>query len=340
MILVENRQLIFSNREEYLGTAYDNQSASRVFRIPRINYDGIDLAPLKFWIDMVYMDDGSEDTQRLDPVIEEDALFLTWTIGEITMSHRGTIKINLRARDSQGVVRWSSFQAVVYSEDTASPPEISGGGLSELERLEESIEANRKAFAAEEEKRQTAETGRVAAEAEREAAETSRQQGFTSTMQEFEETKDELRGFAVKAESYAHGGTGSRKGEDADNAEYYSAVAKTEADRASQQAELLEQYAVVMAPEFYFNADDGCLYEKGGFGVEFYVNEGTLYVRLTAGGGGGGGSGGGAALPAGGAPGDVLTKKTASYGDTYWAEDSQNMTEMTEEELNQLLEGE
>jgi len=49
-------------------------------------------------------------------------------------------------------------------------------------------------------------------------------------------SKNSAAASATLAQSYARGGTGTRTGEDNDNAKHYSEVAKAEADRASQAA--------------------------------------------------------------------------------------------------------
>lgn len=56
---------------------------------------------------------------------------------------------------------------------------------------------------------------------------------------------------AILAESYAHGGTGTRTGEDTDNAKYYSEIAEQEADRAHRIA--IEDYT---AEDFPLSSTD------------------------------------------------------------------------------------
>lgn len=63
-----------------------------------------------------------------------------------------------------------------------------------------------------------------------EAAETAAKEAATETAAKIEAA---MRGYTDEAESYAHGGTGTRTGEDTDNAEYWASVAMQQADRAS-----------------------------------------------------------------------------------------------------------
>lgn len=179
MIIVKNRQLLFSNREQYIGTSYDSQSTTREFVLDRINEDGTDLASLNFHIDMYYYDTGTTDSDVLTKVVREDKVILSWVISSVTVSHTGTIRANLRAYDTSGLVKWSSYQNLFYVEDTDSPIDPPEGALSELERYERLIDG----VLASEAERVEAETGREEAEAERVLAEGLRQQTFETNEQ-------------------------------------------------------------------------------------------------------------------------------------------------------------
>ena len=80
MILVKNRELLFSNREQYIGTPYDNNSETRLFAIDRLQMGGVDIADLSFRLDLKYAKTNTSDTSLLDKQITDDKGDLTWTI--------------------------------------------------------------------------------------------------------------------------------------------------------------------------------------------------------------------------------------------------------------------
>lgn len=87
---------------------------------------------------------------------------------------------------------------------------------------------------------------------------------------------------ATLSESWTHGGTGTRPGEDTDNSEYYSKQSKTQADRAKDEADRASQYSQITAPDFYLDVETGALYKKGGTGVDFAVADAILYWKIVA----------------------------------------------------------
>ena len=54
MIYVLDRQLTFPNREQYIGTTYDDQAEIRTFSIDRVAGNGVDLAGLTYKLDLKY----------------------------------------------------------------------------------------------------------------------------------------------------------------------------------------------------------------------------------------------------------------------------------------------
>lgn len=72
--------------------------------------------------------------------------------------------------------------------------------------------------------------------------------------------------YNTAAESWAHGQTGARPGEETDNSKYYSEIAKQEAEKA-------ESYATITFPGFFMDFMDGHLYCDQGKNVEFFVDE-------------------------------------------------------------------
>lgn len=97
-----------------------------------------------------------------------------------------------------------------------------------------------------------------------------------------EVAKQEADASASLAESWAHGNTGARPEENTDNASYWSQQSKTDADRAKEEADRASQYSQIIAPGFYFDIDTATLYMKGGAGVDFIVDNATLYWKIIA----------------------------------------------------------
>lgn len=97
-----------------------------------------------------------------------------------------------------------------------------------------------------------------------------------SERQAAEAAKEGADQAAVLAKSWATGGTSTRTGEDGDNSRYYSELSKSEADRATTEADRASQYASIVAPGFYVNLDTMELYMKAGVGVDFLVVDGNI----------------------------------------------------------------
>lgn len=108
-----------------------------------------------------------------------------------------------------------------------------------------------------------------------------------ATYEAFEKDMEEIRTILVEskdiqkaiekwyklAESYAHGGTGEREGEDSDNAKYYYEQSKMYSDAAENAIELSK-------PNFIVDLETGhLLYEGGRF--DFEVENGHLLWGMT-----------------------------------------------------------
>lgn len=78
---------------------------------------------------------------------------------------------------------------------------------------------------------------------------------------------------ATEAESYAHGGTGTRDGENSDNSLFYSKKSQESADKAKVEADKAEKYAGIVAPDFYIDLETMELYMKTNATVDFIVDE-------------------------------------------------------------------
>ena len=136
MIIVANRELIVPKKEQYIGTTYDKNSEFRQFLMDRVTAGGVDLANLLFTLDMEYMD-GNKNAVTLSKEILDDKLILTWPLLESELQVTGTVFVNLRAlNNTDGRVKWASFRAPFYIEDTIYTPGHYTGDLTELEQME------------------------------------------------------------------------------------------------------------------------------------------------------------------------------------------------------------
>ena len=181
MITVKGRELIVPPPERTIGTTYDNNSETRVFRIDRVTAGGVDLSGLKFRLDLEYHGER-KDTAMLDAEVQEEYLLLTWTVASISVQVAGTLWIELRAFDDQGTVKWASNRAAVYVVAAIDTAGSYDGKLTELEQAEAAYEqklkelnAEETAHAAAEETRQKREEARKSAEQERQANENARE---------------------------------------------------------------------------------------------------------------------------------------------------------------------
>ena len=338
MIKVRNKVLVIPENELTIAAVGDKGSVNRVFQIPRVQPDGVDLANMIFKLNLLYLDTNEKDRDDLDKTISDDFITLTWTISNLTSSHVGNAYIQLCAMTDTGSMRWLSYQAAVYIESSIET-EKTTIALSELENLERRIDekanaldsaesfrvkaeaervtaeseraaaeeargiaeeerekaenartdtftvnetARQKTFEAAEEKRESAfDTSEAAREATFKAAEDERQAGYDAHIADFDKDRQELKDYATLSESWAIGGTGSRTGEDKNNSKYYSERSAEEAAAAKNSAENAAKYAQIAAPDFYLDIDTGRLYMKGGVGVDFKLEDGKLYWKVS-----------------------------------------------------------
>ena len=249
MIIVKNRELLIPRDEQYIGTVYDDNSDNRQFLIDRITPGGVDLANLVFTLDIEYSS-GDKNAVALSKEISDKEIVITWPLTSSQLQVTGTAFINLRAvNNADGKVRWASFRAPVYIEDTIYTPGTYTGDLTELEQLEARFglftDAEEARVEAETE-RAAAEYGRSNAENGRVAAETAREAAFNSAIDDFNNDRQELKDMhdgAVQA---------------ATDAEIYK--------------DLCEMYADIIVPVFHIDFLDGHLKYNDNATFTFLVN--------------------------------------------------------------------
>lgn len=247
MVIVKNRTIMFSNKEQYIGTSYDNNSMVRVFIIKRLSGDGIDIAHLSFRIN-IRRCDGTEDTDYLEKEITKDSIVLTWTIKGEANSVPGTVFVRLRAHDYTGSVKWSTYEAPVYIGKMENLPSLNENQLSEIERMEAKFDA----LFETEELRVLAEEQRREAERERESAENSREERTNAVVTNAERATSETQ-VATQNANTATGNANTAAGNanaaanrvdtaintanaSAENAGYMAVNAANAAESAYQQA--------------------------------------------------------------------------------------------------------
>lgn len=185
MALIKGRQILFSNREQYIGTTYDHNSNHIVFRLNRVNEDGVDVANLVFRVVLKYSDTNSIDRDSVTMDVAEDHIDLIWEIRNSVLSHEGTHLIQLIAYENVGTFKWSTFTEVVYIENALGSVPPTAGELSMLENLEAQVNMKINLLDAEEllrknaeTQRQTNENTRITNENARNLAESQRQATF------------------------------------------------------------------------------------------------------------------------------------------------------------------
>lgn len=277
MIYVIDRQLTFPNREQYIGTTYDDQAEVRTICIDRVSGSGVDLSGLIYKIDLKYQN-GAYDTAMLEKEIQEDKILLFWTISSKMLQVPGTAFINIRAFDEQGTVKWASYQAPVYTEDVINTPGNYEGGLTEFEQLEKRIEEKTETLDANEGARQEAEK-------ERELAEEERERKIGEFLGSYQDALEEAELQAELSKSYANGTSGIREGEETDNSKYYSESSKNSAQLAENrardaksEADRASMYANFVTPDFIIQ--DNRLWLNNDSTVTFKVYGNKLYFRL------------------------------------------------------------
>lgn len=166
MITVVGRKLVIPEKDSQIGTTYDNNSEVRHIRLNRITAGGVDLANLRFKLDLEY-EDAILDTCLLDAEMQENHILLTWSIPAACVSHKGTVWIAVRAYDENGTIKWATNPGAVYVGHTIFDGEAYKGHLAEFEQLEERITQKAETLDANESKRQEAEEQRKANEERR-----------------------------------------------------------------------------------------------------------------------------------------------------------------------------
>lgn len=299
MIEIINRELLIPPEEYNIGTNYDSNTEERHFHMKRIVSSGVDLASLDFHLDMQYTN-GDKNSVTLTKDVTEKDINLTLPIVNSMLQVPGAVLIQLRALTEDGTCKWTSYQGALFVEESINTPAAWEGRLTELEQLERDIqrvEDDISDLNTDEAARKAAEEARVEAENAREAtfessederqatfesAETIRQNTYEADVAEFNEKQALLREYATAAESYAHGGTDSRAGEETDNARYYKEQSEIIKNQMAQTAALfIPMFSVDWDPT---SSTFGHLISNTeAQGIQFTLENGHLYGELLEG---------------------------------------------------------
>ena len=230
MITVVGRKLVIPEKDSQIGTTYDNNSEVRHIRLNRITAGGVDLANLRFKLDLEY-EDAILDTCLLDAEVQEAYILLTWNIPAACVSHKGTVWMAVRAYDENGTIKWATNPGAVYAGHTIFDGEAYKGHLAEFEQLEERITQKAETLDANESKRQEAEEQRKANEERRVNNEAEWQRQAETAMTEAERSATAASRSESTASEAAR--TATTK---AEAAEASSEAANQSANTASQAA--------------------------------------------------------------------------------------------------------
>ena len=251
MITVVGRKLVIPEKDSQIGTTYDNNSEVRHIRLNRITAGGVDLANLRFKLDLEY-EDAILDTYLLDAEVQEAYILLTWSIPAACVSHKGTVWIAVRAYDENGTIKWATNPGAVYVGHTIFDGEAYKGHLAEFEQLEERITQKAETLDANESKRQEAEEQRKANEERRvnNEAEWQRQAETAiakanTTLEKATEKAEEATQAAATATVKAEAAEASSEAanQSANTASQAAATATNKATEAERSAEEANQIA-------------------------------------------------------------------------------------------------
>lgn len=282
MIEVIRREMIIPREEFNIGTNYDANSEVRHFRIKRVP-GGIDISQLTFNLDMEYAN-GKADSVSLVKDVTDKWINLTLTVFNSMLQVPGSVQIQLRALDTDGAVKWTSFKGAFYVEDSIDTPANYKEQLTEIENIKtaenERAEAE-KARVAAESARAAAETARVAAEEARESTKATREQA-EKARNDAEAARKEAEKARVQAEETRVSAENERKKAEAARVE--AEASRVKAEQARVQAEQNRENQTVDSIPLYVTENG--TYDRGA--GKYYSR-----VRVNVKGGSGGDSGGG-----------------------------------------------
>ena len=135
MIEVVNRELLIPREEYNIGTCYDNNTETRQFHLKRVTSGGVDLAALTFNLDIQYANRQTDAASLVKEVTDKD-INLVLTINNSMLQVPGTVLIQIRALDEDGVCKWTSYKSAFFVEDHINTPGHYEGDLTQLEQYE------------------------------------------------------------------------------------------------------------------------------------------------------------------------------------------------------------
>lgn len=138
MIEVKNRTMLIPKIERTIGTALDENTEVRLFKINRYAEGTADISHLTFKL-IAKNELGTENTIYLEKSITNDAIYLMWQIIPNDIGVSGTLLTQIKGFDNTGVCRWYSFIGPFYvAENIGGDIDISH--LSDYEILQIKVE--------------------------------------------------------------------------------------------------------------------------------------------------------------------------------------------------------
>ena len=200
-------------------------------------YDGHDLSALTWYVRATHPDYHTIINKQLSVTIapdDEEAVVISWPVDADFMACSGELQVQFVAKSAAGTeiikLQSNGLQISPSVEGTAAPPKnMFEAALAQMQDLADTA-ANAAAQSKQDAERADDAAAAVAesvAAAEK-AVETAGKsvEKAAGLVEQVEEKAAAAEASAKLAESWAVGGTGSREGEDTDNAKYYAQIAQ------------------------------------------------------------------------------------------------------------------
>lgn len=200
-------------------------------------YDGHDLSALTWYVRATHPDYHTIINKQLSVTIapdDEEAVVISWPVDADFMACSGELQVQFVAKSAAGTeiikLQSNGLQISPSVEGTAAPPKnMFEAALAQMQDLADTAanaaaQSKQDAERADDAVATTAENVAVAEKAVETAKESVKE--AAGLVEQTEAKAAAAEASAKLAESWAVGGTGSREGEDTDNAKYYAQIAQ------------------------------------------------------------------------------------------------------------------
>ena len=233
-LTVSERTIQIPSELQTIAVANDIDSEAVKIIVPRY-YDGVDLSQYDFILHTEMAGNGTDDilfNNTLEQMkdIKETTVELTWVLRPPQTSYAGTLSIQLLVTGGEDF-KWHSLIATLTVAEHLSgepiipvAPSIYEAWLTEIQGLRDETKGYRN-------ESETFKAQVAASEAAAKASELSAEEDAASASQDAAsasssassalQSKTSAASSAIESQSWAVGGTGTRPGEDTENAKYY-----------------------------------------------------------------------------------------------------------------------